>query len=71
MATTRKLGIAIIILGALMFLTVASLFTYRGNVNPAVSKIGMFSLILWLPTIIVGIILVTVRKKRNKNSDVS
>ncbi|MCE4566368.1 hypothetical protein INQ51_18755 [Maribellus sp. CM-23] len=71
MTSTRKLGIAISILAALMFIIGASVFTYRGNINPVVSKIGMFSFMLWLPTIIVGVILVAVGKKRNKKSDTS
>lgn len=64
MTSTRKLGIGISILAAFMFIIGASVFTYRGNINPVVSKIGMFSFMLWLPTIIVGIILVVVGRKK-------
>ncbi|MCK3685813.1 hypothetical protein [Maribellus sp. YY47] len=66
MTTTRKIGIGLSILGALMFLTAASLFTYRGSINPIVSKIGMYSFMLWLPAIILGVILIAVGKRRRE-----
>jgi hypothetical protein len=52
------IGVFIIILGIGMFFFAASIFTYQGNsLNPIVSKLGMYSFILWLPTIIFGIAL--------------
>ncbi len=63
MSIQRKTGFVLIVLGILMFLTGASLFTYRGDINPIVSKIGMYSIILWLPAIILGIIIVVLKKR--------
>ena len=67
MATHRKIGIALILLGILMFFLGVSVFAYRGAINPIFSKIGMYSFILWLPTIILGAIIVAAkRRKQNK-----
>lgn len=63
MTTKRKIGTVLIILGVAMFLTGGSLFSYQGpRLNPIISDIGMISFMLWLPTLIIGIVLVTRRQ---------
>jgi hypothetical protein len=53
----QKIGILIIVLGIGMLVLGASLFTYSGPaLNPIVSKMGMYSFFLWLPTIILGVV---------------
>jgi len=64
MATHRKIGIALIFLGTIMFLLGASMFAYRGAINPIVSKIGWYSFLFWLPTIVLGIVLVAITKRK-------
>jgi multisubunit Na+/H+ antiporter MnhC subunit len=66
MTIYRKIGLGIIGLGVIMFFVGASMFTYRGNINPIVSKIGEYSFIFWLPTIILGTIVVAVGKRNKK-----
>jgi hypothetical protein len=66
MATYRKIGIALIFLGIIMFLLGASMFAYRGAINPIVSKIGWYSFLFWLPTIILGIVLVAITKRKRR-----
>lgn len=58
MTIYRKIGLGIISLGVIMFFIGASMFTYSGNINPIVSKIGEYSFIFWLPTIILGTIII-------------
>jgi hypothetical protein len=65
MTPTRIIGIALILLGIGMFFFGVSMFTYQGNnLNPLVSKAGMYSFFLWLPTIIIGIVLLIVGRRR-------
>ena len=60
MTINRKIGTGLIILAIAMFLVGGSLFSYQGErLNPIISDVGMFSFMLWLPTLIVGIILVS------------
>jgi len=67
MTIYRKLGTALIILGVVMLLIGGSLFSYHGErLNPIISDIGMISFMLWLPTLIVGVILVS-RKAKKEN----
>jgi len=41
-----------------MFVFGASIFSYQGNhLNPIINKAGMYSFFLWLPTIIIGIVM--------------
>ena len=69
MTNYRKIGIIMIIVGVIMFFVGASLFSYQGKpLNPIISDVGMYSFILWLPTIITGAILLLIKKKSN-NSD--
>ena len=71
MTIYRKIGLGIIGLGVIMFFVGASMFTYRGNINPIVSKIGMYSFLFWLPTIILGTIIAVVSKRRRKIIDLT
>ncbi|WGQ11373.1 hypothetical protein QG516_06865 [Pedobacter gandavensis] len=65
MSKYQIVGIVAVFLGIGMALFGASLFTYQGPpLNPVVSEIGMYSFFLWLPTIIVGICLLFIKKKR-------
>ena len=58
MTIYRKIGIAVIILGIAMFVVGVSLFTYHGKrLNPIISDLGKYAFLLWLPTLISGIIL--------------
>jgi hypothetical protein len=53
----------IIILGIAMLLFGSYMFSYQGkSLNPDISKLGMYSFFLWLPTIIVGIIIIVKRQ---------
>ena len=71
MTIYRKIGLGIIGLGVIMFFVGASMFTYRGDINPIVSKIGMYSFLFWLPTIILGTIIAVVSKRKRKNIDLT
>ena len=67
MSTYQKIGIITLLLGIGMFLFGASMFTYQGpTLNPIVSKLGMYSFFFWLPTIITGIILLFIRKRKSQ-----
>ncbi len=56
-------GLLIIILGIAMLLFGSYMFSYQGkSLNPDISKLGMYSFFLWLPTIIVGIIIIVKRQ---------
>ena len=46
MTIYRRIGLGIIGLGVIMFFIGASMFTYRGNIYPVVSKIGEYSFFL-------------------------
>jgi hypothetical protein len=59
----RLTGIILIILSVLMGIFGIVLFSYRGGVTPKISKIGEYSFILWLSTLIAGIIITSVTKK--------
>lgn len=78
MTIYRRIGLGIIGLGVIMFFIGASMFTYRGNIYPVVSKIGEYSFIFWLPTIILGTITIilenivlAVRKRKKKTIDLT
>jgi len=63
--TVLIVGLSIIALGIGMFVFGGYMFTYRGSyLNPIISKLGMYSFFLWLPTIIAGIIVVALRDKK-------
>jgi hypothetical protein len=57
-------GLSIIVLGIAMRLIPRSMFSYSGSgLNPIIHTIGMYFYFLWLPTIIVGVVLVIFEKK--------
>lgn len=57
------IGSLIILLGIAMLFFGAAMFSYQGNtLNPIVSKLGMYSFFLWLPTIGIGILVMLFRK---------
>jgi len=62
--TFTVIGLSIILLGVGMFVFGASMFTYQGKeLNPIVSKLGMYSFFFWLPTIAVGILVMLYSKR--------
>jgi hypothetical protein len=67
MTTQKKIGTVLVILGIAMLFTGGSLFSYQGpRLNPIINDIGMISFMLWLPTLIVGIVLVTRRQSAKR-----
>jgi hypothetical protein len=61
-------GTALIILGIAMLILGASLFSYQGpRLNQTISDLGQFSFMLWLPTLIFGIVLVSRTPKKRRN----
>lgn len=65
MTRNRIIGISLILLGVAMLFFGASMFTYQGNnLNPLVSKAGMYSFFLWLPTIIIGVVFMLIRRNK-------
>lgn len=53
-----RIALWVIVLGVIMFLTGAGIFAYQGApLHPIISKIGTWSFILWLPTVLLGLIL--------------
>jgi hypothetical protein len=50
-----------------MFCLGVSMFTYQGNsLSPLIYEAGKYSFILWLPTIIIGIVLVAISVSKSK-----
>ncbi len=63
MSRNRKIGLVLIILGLLMAVFGASMFSYQGKpLNPIADTLGIFSFILWLPTVITGIVFMRSKK---------
>jgi len=63
MSKRQIFGIVIIILGIGMLLYGVSMFAYQGPpLSSIVSEIGEYSFVFWLPMIIVGICLLTIKK---------
>jgi len=60
----RILGIILIILTVMMAIFGVSLFSYYGELNATINKIGEYSFILWLPILISGIIIRSVTSKK-------
>jgi len=52
-----KRAVIILIIGILMHFMAVSIFTYQGNINSIISSIGMLSVVLWIPVVIVGLVL--------------
>jgi len=69
MTICRKIGLGLIGVGVVLFLVGVSLFSYRGNIHPMVSKIGMYSFFLWFPTILLGTVFVIFGGKRRKRGN--
>ena len=70
MTRNRIIGICLILLGIAMMFFGASMFTYQGHSLSALeSKAGMYSFFLWLPTIIIGIAFMSIRRKDNSDED--
>jgi len=66
MTISRKIGIALLVMSLVMFVIGVSVFTSRG-ISSTLSKIGMYSFFLWLPTLFVAIaFIVAGRKKKQK-----
>ena len=51
------ISLLILILGIIMFFIAIDTFTYQGSISWLYKKIGMISFISWLPTTIIGIIM--------------
>lgn len=64
MKTQRIIGLVMIVLGVIMFFIGASLFSYTGELNPIINEIGKYSFFCWLPTILVGVLLFTLKKSK-------
>jgi len=65
MTLTRRLGIGCIVLAIAMFLIGGYLFSYQGEaLNPIIRNIGMLCFMLWLPTLIIGIVIVSNTKRK-------
>jgi hypothetical protein len=60
------IGASLIILGAGMFVSGISIFAYQGsNLSPLISEIGKYFFLYWLPVLVVGLILLAFRQKKN------
>jgi hypothetical protein len=65
MSKFQVAGLLIIFLGIAMFLFGVSMFTYQGNsLTHFMSNIGKYSFEFWLPTIVVGSILLFIKKAK-------
>jgi len=63
MKSKTNIGVAFLIAGFLMFLIGMILFSYDGPVNSIFKGIGIMSIILWLPTFIIGVIVLFYARK--------
>lgn len=71
MTISRKIGIALLVMSLVMFDIGVSVFTSRG-ISSTLSKIGMYSFFLWLPTLFVAIaFIVAGRKKKTAKKNIS
>jgi hypothetical protein len=64
MTIIGKIGIGFILTGIIMFFIMGSMFSYMGDISPTIKLIGEISFVLWLPSIVLGIILL-LKKKNN------
>jgi hypothetical protein len=63
----KKIGALVLFLGFGMFLFGVSMFTYQGkSLNPVISKLGMYSFLYWMPTMIVGVVILFLGKSSAK-----
>ncbi|WP_428329255.1 hypothetical protein [Mucilaginibacter sp.] len=66
----KIIGIILILTGLGMFCFGASLFAYQGPpLSNFVSKLGEYSFLYWLPTIIIGIVFLIINKAKKPNRD--
>jgi len=64
MSRLKIVGLILIALAVVMLFFGAAMFSYSGSpLNPIISDLGECSFILWLPTLIVGIILLAMKSK--------
>ncbi len=67
-----KLSILILAIGAIMFVIGVHTFTFRGTISELYKQIGMFSFLAWLPTLLLGVIIlivsIGVKGKKQKQS---
>jgi len=64
MSRIRIAGLLIFLLGIGMLIFGAGMFTYQGRaLSPLVSRLGEFSFIYWVPTVIIGIALFIAGRK--------
>jgi vacuolar-type H+-ATPase subunit I/STV1 len=67
MSRLKKIGLILILSGVVMFLFGGYIMTYQGkSLSEAASTFGFLSFILWLPTIITGIILMSQKSSSTK-----
>jgi len=65
MSKFQVAGLLIMFLGIAMLLFGVSMFTYQGNsLTSFVSNLGKYSFEFWLPTIILGSILLLIKKPK-------
>ena len=57
-------GLVMVVLSIMMFIYAASMFTYQGSpLSQFLTKTGEYSFFLWLPTLIIGLVFLFIRKK--------
>jgi hypothetical protein len=64
------IGVILLILGAGMFVLGVSMFCYNGGIANqfllnVLSEAGKYSFFLWLPTIIIGLVLLSFRPQKS------
>lgn len=57
-----KFGISLVIIGIIMFIYGISLFSYRGDLSFILKDLGEYSIVLWLPVLIIGTILTIIAR---------
>jgi membrane protein implicated in regulation of membrane protease activity len=67
MSQSAIAAILIIVFGVIMLFFGVSMFGYRGpTLDPFISGLGEYSFFLWLPTVIIGVVLLRRSKKQKK-----
>ncbi|MES2062150.1 MAG: hypothetical protein V4456_09540 [Bacteroidota bacterium] len=64
MTIYQKIGIAIVLLGAAMFILGVSMFSYTGAINPFINDMAKLSFEYFAPAIIIGFVLILVGKPK-------
>jgi len=57
-----KFGISLVIIGIIMFIYGISLFSYRGDLSFILKDPREYSIVLWLPVLIIGTILTIIAR---------